>query len=271
MKDYQARGRPRPSQSFGAVLTQVAEKRPEAGHRKVRAYALAWKQMPEQARGTSRMSCYRMLKANGWLQPGKPGRELRRTRESRRQLLVVPEQLNTVLQADFTDYRTEDGEWYHIGGVTEYLSRFNLVSLVLERESAIDLIDVVQAALIEIGQQGHQLPGRVVLITDNGPAMKSRVFKNFIERTKLLVHVRGQKYHPQTIGRQERYHGSLKLEHLYRILPANRKELLEEVNHYRQFYNHKRLHMALNYRTPAAVYLEHIAQNTPLNADQKCS
>jgi hypothetical protein len=31
-----------------------------------------------------------------------------------------------VLQRDFTDYVTEDGEKYRIGGVTEYLSRFNL-------------------------------------------------------------------------------------------------------------------------------------------------
>ena len=30
-------------------------------------------------------------------------------------------------------------------------------------------------------------------------------------------------------GRDERYHGSLKLEHLYRVLPNNRTELIEAV------------------------------------------
>jgi putative transposase len=63
------------------------------------------------------------------------------------------------------------------------------------------------------------------------------------------------KYHPQTIGREERYHGSLKLEHLYRVLPNNRTELIEAVQSYRPFYNYERLHMSLGYRTPAAVYL----------------
>ena len=42
-------------------------------------------------------------------------------------MLKAPNKLNPVLQGDFTDYITEDGEKYRIGGVTEYLSRFNLV------------------------------------------------------------------------------------------------------------------------------------------------
>src|SRR6266850_3298324 len=55
------------------------------------------------------------------------------------------------------------------------------------------------------------------------------------KKTELLIHVRSRKYHPQTIGREERYHGSLKLGHLYRVLPSNRTELIEEVKKYRQF------------------------------------
>jgi transposase InsO family protein len=95
----------------------------------------------------------------------------------------------------------------------------------------------------------------MILVTDNGPAMKSRRFRNFVKKTELLIHVRSRKYHPQTIGREERYHGSLKLEQLYRLLPNNRTELIEAVSRYRQFYNYERLHMSLGYRTPAAVYL----------------
>ena len=92
-------------------------------------------------------------------------------------------------------------------------------------------------------------------MTDNGPAMKSRRFRNFVKKTELLVHIRSRKYHPQTIGREERYHGSLKLEHLYRVLPNHRTELIEAVSSYRRFYNYERLHMSLGYRTPATVYL----------------
>ena len=72
--------------------------------------------------------------------------------------------------------------------------------------------------------------------------MKSRRYRNFIQKTELLIHVRGQKYHPQTIGREERFHGSMKLKWLYRYLPKNRQELVERVAEYRSFYNDERVH-----------------------------
>jgi hypothetical protein len=43
-------------------------------------------------------------------------------------------QKEPMLQGDFTDYVTEDGEKSRIGGVTEYLSLYNLVSEVLDRQ-----------------------------------------------------------------------------------------------------------------------------------------
>ena len=255
MTDYTARSRKLISSQHSEVLREVALKRVEAGHRRVRAYAMAWGKLNADSAGSSRMSCYRVLKSAGLIQPKRIGRDLREAAERRRQMLKAPENLNEVLQGDFTDYVTEDGEKYRIGCVTEYLSRFNLVSQVLDTETALDLIAVSEAALKEITELGHKLPAQLILVTDNGPAMKSRRFRNFVKKTELLIHVRSRKYHPQTIGREERYHGSLKLENLYRLLPTNRTELIEAVKNYRQFYNYERLHMSLGYRTPAAVYL----------------
>ena len=255
MKDYEVRLREARSAKHKEILREVALKRVEAGHRRVRAYALAWGKLSQDALGSSRMSCYRVLKSEGLLQPKRIGHDLREAAERRRQMLKAPEKLNEVLQGDFTDYVTEDGEKYRIGCVTEYLSRFNLVSEVLDTETALDLIGVTEAALKEITELGHTLPAQLILVTDNGPAMKSRRFRNFVKKTELLIHVRSRKYHPQTIGREERYHGSLKLEHLYRMLPNSRTELIDAVKNYRRFYNYERLHMSLGYRTPAAVYL----------------
>jgi hypothetical protein len=62
-------------------------------------------------------------------------------------MLRAPEKLNEVLQGDFTDYVTEDGENSRIGCVTEYLSRYNLVSEVLDTETASDLIAVKPSRL----------------------------------------------------------------------------------------------------------------------------
>jgi transposase InsO family protein len=255
MKDYQVRGRQAASAKHKEVLREVALKRVEAGHRRVRAYALAWGKLTDATAGSSRMSCYRVLKSEGLIQPKRIGQDLRQVAEQRRQWLTAPEKLNQVLQADFTDYVTEDNEKQRIGCVTEYLSRFNLISAVSDTETALDLIAVVEGALKEIVELGHELTDRIILVTDNGPAMKARRFKNFVKKSELLIHVRSRKYHPQTIGREERFHGSLKLERLYRVLPRNRTELIAEVESYRQFYNYERLHMSLGYRTPAAVYL----------------
>ena len=255
MTDYRACRRGAPSTGHIDVLREVALRRVEAGHRRVRAYALAWGKLLPQAPGSSRMSCYRVLKSQGLLQPKRVGRDLREAAERRRQMLKAPQKLNELLQGDFTDYVTEDGEKYHIGCVTEYLSRFNLVSEVLDTETGLDLIAVIEAALEQVVELGHELPAQMVLVTDNGPAMKSRRFRNFVKKSELLIHVRSRKYHPQTLGREERYHGSLKLEYLYRVLPRNRTELIAAVRSYRRFYNYERLHMSLGYRTPAAVYL----------------
>jgi transposase InsO family protein len=255
MKDYRARGRRAASATHKEVLREVALKRIEAGHRRVWAYAVAWGKVTAGSAGSSRMSCYRVLKSEGLLQPKRIGHDLRQAAEQRRQRLKAPEKFNEVLQSDFTDYVTEDGEKHRIGCVTEYLSRFNLISAVSDTETALDLIAVVEGALKEIVELGHELLGQIILVTDNGPAMKARRFRNFVKKTELLIHVRSRKYHPQTIGREERFHGSLKLERLYRVLPRNRTELIEEVKSYRWFYNYERLHMSLGYRTPAALYL----------------
>jgi transposase InsO family protein len=255
MKDYRVRGRQSASAKHKEVLREVALKRVEAGHRRVRAYALAWGKITADAVGSSRMSCYRVLKSEGLIQPKRLGHDLRQAAEQRRQRLKAPEKINEVLQADFTDYVTEDSEKHRIGCVTEYVSRFNLISEVSDTETALDLIAVVEGALKEIAELGHELSSQIILVTDNGPAMKARRFRNFVKKSELLIHMRSRKYHPQTIGREERYHGSLKLEHLYRVLPNNRTELIEAVKNYRRFYNYERLHMSLGYRTPAAVYL----------------
>jgi len=255
MKDYRARGRQAPSAEHREALREVALKRVEAGHRRVRAYALAWEKLTADQSGSSRMSCYRLLKSEGLLQFKRIGHDLLQAAEQRRQRLKAPEKINQVLQGDFTDYVTEDTEKHRIGCVIEYVSRFNLISAVSDTETALDLITVVEGALKEIVELGHEIAGQIILVTDNGPAMKARRFRNFVKKTELLIHVRSRKYHPQTIGREERFHGSLKLERLYRVLPRNRTELIEEVKSYRQFYNYERLHMSLGYRTPAAVYL----------------
>lgn len=61
--------------------------------------------------------------------------------------------------------------------MTEYLSRFNLISEVSETETALDLIAVVEGALKEVADLGHELAGEIILVTDNGPAKGATLWK----------------------------------------------------------------------------------------------
>ena len=78
MKDYRARGRQAPSSQHREVVREVALKRVEAGHRRVRAYAVVWGKLIAGQSGSSRMSCYRLLKSEGLLQSKRIGHDLRR-------------------------------------------------------------------------------------------------------------------------------------------------------------------------------------------------
>jgi len=68
-----------------------------------------------------------------------------------------------------------------------------------------------------------------------------------------MTHTRGRPYHPQTQGKIERYHGSMKnvvkLKHYY--LPW---ELEEAIRSFNEYYNHERVHESLDNLTPADVY-----------------
>jgi hypothetical protein len=57
MTDYAVRARKLISTQHSEALREVALKRVEAGHRRVRAYAVAWGKINADAAGSSRMSC----------------------------------------------------------------------------------------------------------------------------------------------------------------------------------------------------------------------
>ena len=70
---------------------------------------------------------------------------------------------------------------------------------------------------------------------------------------KGMDHTRGRPYHPQTQGKIERWHRSLKnqilLENYY--LPG---DLEQRIGEFVDYYNHERYHESLNNLTPADVY-----------------
>ena len=88
------------------------------------------------------------------------------------------------------------------------------------------------------------------IISDNGPQFIAKDFKSFL-RIFGLSHVRTSPYYPQSNGKLERWHGSLKEECIRPSSPQTVEEATRRVSDYVQHYNEVRLHSAIGYVTPA--------------------
>jgi len=87
------------------------------------------------------------------------------------------------------------------------------------------------------------------IISDNGPQFIAKDFKEFI-RVSGMTHVRTSPYYPQSNGKLERWHKTLKGECVRPGSPLSLQEARELVERYIQHYNEKRLHSAIGYVTP---------------------
>ena len=104
----------------------------------------------------------------------------------------------------------------------------------------------------KVNEHNAKVPSgeRPRIITDNGPQFVSRDFKDFI-RFHGMTHVRTSPYYPQSNGKLERFHGSLKRECIRPACPETLAEAQAKVERYVQAYNHERLHSGIGYVTPA--------------------
>ena len=87
------------------------------------------------------------------------------------------------------------------------------------------------------------------IISDNGPPFIARDFKEFI-RISGMTHVKTSPYYPQSNGKIERWHQSLKSECIRPGTPLSLDDARRLVVRYVQHYNTVRLHSAIGYVTP---------------------
>lgn len=88
------------------------------------------------------------------------------------------------------------------------------------------------------------------IISDNGPQFIARDFKEFI-RIAGMTHVRTSPYYPQSNGKMERWHRTLKATTIRPKAPSSLNEARRVVATFVEHYNTVRLHSALGYVTPA--------------------
>jgi hypothetical protein len=87
------------------------------------------------------------------------------------------------------------------------------------------------------------------IISDNGPQFIARDFKEFI-RISGMTHVRTSPFYPQSNGKIERWHKSLKRECIRRLTPLTLDDARRLIQIYVDHYNTVRLHSAIGYVTP---------------------
>lgn len=87
------------------------------------------------------------------------------------------------------------------------------------------------------------------LITDNGSQFVAKDLKVFM-RDQGLRHVRTSPYYPQSNGKIERWHQTIKSECIRQKTPLSLEEAREIVDAYVNHYNQERLHSAIGYITP---------------------
>jgi transposase InsO family protein len=118
--------------------------------------------------------------------------------------------------------------------------------------AADDVTATLELALAASGCEEARVRHRPRLLSDNGPSYLAGDLAEWLD-DRRIEHIRGAPCHPQTQGKIERWHQTLKnrilLENYY--LPG---ELEAQVAAFVEHYNHRRYHESLNNLTPADVY-----------------
>jgi putative transposase len=141
-------------------------------------------------------------------------------------------------------YINISGTFFYLCSILEGCSR-SIVHFELRQA-------MTQAEVEIILQRGLEKPpgAKPRIISDNGPQFIARDFKEFI-RIAGLTPVRTSPYYPQSNGKIERWHKSLKADCIRPGVPLSLEEGRRLVSGFVEHYNTVRLHSAIGYITPA--------------------
>lgn len=196
---------------------------------------LAYMMLDRDLVAASPSSVYRVLKAAGLLgRPAAPSKK-----GTGFQQPILPHEHWHV----DVSYVNIKGTFYFLCSVLDGHSRFLVHSELRETMKEAEVETILQRAR-------EKFPGvRPRIITGNGPQFVAREFKAFI-RTAGMTHVRTAPFYPQSNGKVERWHGTLKRECIRPRTPLDLDDARRCVAEFVRHYNEVRLHGAIGYVTP---------------------
>ena len=161
---------------------------------------------------------------------------------------------NELWQMDFKgERRTDDGRWCYPLTMLDDCSRYNLtLSACLNQRT-----NTVRNRLINVFTR-YGLPHAMLM--DNGaPWSNGRRAGGWSKLTVWLLRhdvqvIHGRPYHPQTQGKEERFHRTLNVEVLQGRRYRDHTQMQKDFDDWRHVYNHQRPHEALDLDTPASRY-----------------
>ena len=160
--------------------------------------------------------------------------------------------INQLWQTDFTYIKIIGWGWFYLSTILDDYSRYIIAWKLCTNMRTQDVTDTLDLALEASGCDQVHVVHKPRLLSDNGSSYVSGELAEWLQ-DKGMKHSRGAPYHPQTQGKIERWHQTLKnrilLEHYF--LPGDLEAQIEAfVDHY----NHQRYHESLNNVTPSDVY-----------------
>lgn len=215
-----------------AAILDFHDRHPREGYRR-----LAFMMLDEDVVAVSPSSVYRVLKTAGRLDrrrfaPSKKGTGFEQPLAAHQHWHVDISYINVA------------GTFYFLCSLLDGFSRYIVHWELRETMKEQEVETIVQRGCEKFPEAKPRI------ISDNGPQFVARDFKEFV-RLMGMTHVRTSPYYPQSNGKLERWHQSLKQECIRPACPANAEEARRQVAAFVERYNHERLHSALGYVTPA--------------------
>ena len=159
---------------------------------------------------------------------------------------------NEMWQTDFTYFKIIGWGWMYLSTILDDYSRYIIAWKLCSTMKAEDVTDTLELALTASGCDQVHVQHKPRLLSDNGSSYVSGELALWLNKQHMR-HVRGAPYHPQTQGKIERWHQTLKnrilLENYF--LPG---DLEAQIEVFIEHYNHRRYHESLSNVTPADAY-----------------
>jgi transposase InsO family protein len=214
-----------------SAILNYHEKNPLEGYRR-----LTFMMLDDNVVAVSPSSVYRVLKEAGCLRRwnGKPSKKGTG--------FMQPSRPHEHWHIDVS-YINVRGTFYYLCSVLDGYSRF-VVHWEIRPSMKEEEVEIILQRARE--RYPDETPR---IISDNGPQFLARDFKEFI-RLCGMTHVKTSPYYPQSNGKIERWHQSIKNECIRKGTPLSLEDTQRLVDQYVHHYNTVRLHSAIGYITP---------------------